>query len=117
MRVVNDEQLKALKSKKVVNPSEADRLLSASRKKSAPPRRKQALDQLVLTVADAVATSNVLNKRATDLLKDMFVRVSTPAPTPTIIFPEPARKWRVTVTERDTRSLIKTVDLERVDEE
>jgi len=115
MRVVNDEQLKELRNKKVVNPTEADKLLRGSRKKAASPRRRQPLDQLVLTVADAVATSNQLNKRATALLNDMFVRVSTPAPAPTIVMPEPARKWHISVTERDANRLIKTVELERVE--
>ena len=115
MRVVNNEQLKKLKKSRKVNPSRADALLEKSRPVPTPPDpHVVAVHELVLSVADVVRTTSEMNARATNLLDNMFVRVSTVDTPPQIIMPEPARRWKFTV-ERDDRNLIKTVDAERIE--
>jgi len=120
MRIVDNEGLKKLKESRKVKSSDADTLMAKaiSKKVSPPPdRQAQAIESLVLSVASAVKANSDLSQKATGLLKDMFIRVSKTPPAPAVVFPEPARQWKLTVTKRDADKLIETVDLVRIDDD
>jgi hypothetical protein len=118
MRVINTEDLKKLKKSRTVSLQDADRLLAKAASQKAPPSpndHNRAIEQLVLSVATAVKANSELSQRATGLLNDMFIRVSKTPSATSAPSPEVARHWKVTVSERDTDKLIKTVDLIRVE--
>ncbi|MCP4146685.1 MAG: hypothetical protein GY757_02950 [bacterium] len=127
MKVINDKKLKTLKNGKRVKAKDANTILStktatatpAAKKKPPVPKSPSQVDKLVITVTEVIKATTEMNQRATDLLKNMFIRVSAqpelPAPVVNMTMPEPWKKLRLTVTKRDRQGLMQEVEADRLE--
>ena len=123
MKIIDDKRLKDLRKTKRVKAQEASSILATKPepKKAPVPAKKSPdqINQLIVTVSEVIKTTVEMNQRATDLLNTMFIRVSAqPEIAPPVVnmsMPEPAKKWRFTVTKRDRQGLLEEVEADRLE--
>lgn len=124
MKLINDDDIKRYRRQKKVKPSDVADILNKREQSRNPAEPNvdngtKSIQQLVLSVNQAIQSSTELNHKTLGLVSSLFVKISEyrplePAKLPPIILPSPAKRWRFTV-QRDNRNLIEFVDAERIE--